>query len=164
MKKVTEKYEGMKDLEVSTTGNTGWRGFHDSESKWNEGWRLNPFGEKAGKPRVFDVATDKSGQTFARTGTFQDDITSFRNPGKTAAEVDAEIKKVFDPLTEATEKVKTELANNTKRVESRKKRLDIYKKKLKGDTPETMDAKIKEIRENKKWAKDNDIATKLSQR
>jgi hypothetical protein len=107
MKKVTEKYEGMKDLEVSTTGNTGWRGFHNSESKWNEGWRLNPFGEKAGKPRVFDVATDNNGQTFARTGTFQDDITSFRNPGRTAAEVDAEIKKTFDPLNEATENVKT---------------------------------------------------------
>lgn len=164
VKKVTDKYEGMKDLEVSTIGNTGWRGFHNSESKWNEGWRLNPFGEKAGKPRIFDVATDKNGQAFARTGTFQDDITFFRNPGKTAAEVDAEIKKMFDPLTDATEKVKTELANNSKRIESRKKRLEIYKKKLNGDTTESMDAKIKEIKSNKKWADDNDIATKLTQR
>lgn len=164
MKKVTEKYEGMKDLEVSTTGNTGWRGFHDSESKWNEGWRLNPFGEKAGKPRVFDVATDKSGQTFARTGTFQDDITSFRSPGKTAADIDAEIKKTFDPLVEATEKVKTEMSNNTREIESRKKKLEDYKKQMKGDTTESLDAKIDEIRQNNDWVVNNNIAVELPKR
>lgn len=164
MKKVTEKYEGMKDLEVSTTGNTGWRGFHNSESKWNEGWRLNPFGEKAGKPRVFDVATDKNGQTFARTGTFQDDITSFRNPGRTAAEVDAEIKKTFDPLNEATKKVQKDLNAESAKLESRRARVADFQKKLNGDTAETMDAKIKKINEDRQWMADNDIAKKLSDR
>lgn len=164
MKKVTEKYEGMKDLEVSTTGNTGWRGFHNSESKWNEGWRLNPFGEKAGKPRVFDVTTDKNGQTFARTGTFQDDITSFRRPGRTAAEVDAEIKKTFDPLNEATKRVKDGLEAESVKLESRRARVADFQRKLNGDTAETMDAKIKKINEDRQWMADNDIAKKLSDR
>lgn len=164
MKKVTEKYEGMKDLEVSTTGNTGWRGFHDKEAKWNEGWRMNPFGEKAGKPRVFDIATDKSGQTFARTGTFQDDITSFRRPGRTAAEVDAEIKKTFDPLNEATRKVKDDLEAESAKLESRRTRVADFQRKLNGDTAETMDAKIKKINEDRQWMADNDIAKKLSDR
>lgn len=164
MKKVTEKYEGMKDLEVSTTGNTGWRGFHDKEAKWNEGWRMNPFGEKAGNPRVFDVATDKNGQTFARTGTFQDDITSFRRPGRTAAEVDAEIKKTFDPLNEATKRVQDDLNTESAKLESRRTRIADFQKKLNGDTAETMDAKINKINEDRQWMADNDIATKLSNR
>lgn len=164
MQKVTSKYEGMKDLEISTTGNTGWRGFHDSSEKWNKGWRINPFGEKQGSARVFDVATDKSGQTFARTGTFEDDITSFRNPGKTAAGVDAEIKKMFDPLTEATEKVKTQLKEASEALEPRRERIAKFQKDLNGDTTKTMDAKIKEITDNRQWMLDNDIATKLSNR
>lgn len=164
MKRVTDKYEDMKDLEVSTTGNTGWRGFHNSESKWNEGWRLNPFGEKAGKPRVFDVTVDKKGQSFVRTGTLQDDITSFRNPGKTTADVDAEIKKTFDPLTEATKKVKDSLEAESVKLESRRTRVADFQRKLNGDTAETMDAKIKKINEDRQWMADQDIAKKLSDR
>ena len=132
VKDITSKYEDYKDWEVSTTGGLGWRGFKGSEGKWQ-----SPIGQTTGKARVFNVSNgydmlgNQTGKVFANRGKLEADVelTSANNPGKTVAQVDAEVdaykNQLLDPMKKESKFV---TARRTARENSVKKHEDLLQK------------------------------------
>ena len=132
VKNITSKYEDYKDWEVSTTGGLGWRGFKGSEGKWQ-----SPIGQTTGKARVFNVSNgydmlgNQTGKVFANRGKWEADVelTSANNPGKTVAQVDAEVdafkNQLLDPMKKESKFV---TARKTARENSVKKHEDLLQK------------------------------------
>lgn len=124
IKAVTSKYEDYKDWDVSTTGSFGWRGFKNSDNKWQ-----SPVGGKTGKARVFDVSQgydiwgNKTGKTLANRGKWESDVEldASNNPGKTSAQIDSQVKEfeenTFNKLRNTSERFKRKLSNKEKHVQ-----------------------------------------------
>lgn len=93
IKQITDKYEDLKDLDVSTESSFGWKGFKQ-DSKWQV-----PVGNKKGKARVFDISRgydmwgNPTGKTYAVRGKWEEDIelSQTGTPGRTVAEIDAQV-------------------------------------------------------------------------
>lgn len=134
IKSITSKYEDFKDWDVSTEGTIGWRGFKGTDNKWQ-----NPIGGKAGKARVFDVSQgydvwgNQTGKTFANRGKWEADVelTSANNPGKTVAEVNAEVdaykNQLLDPMKKESRFV---TARRTARENAVKKHEELLQRQI----------------------------------
>lgn len=180
LKKATiDKFE-LNDMELSTTSDNSWVGFDKNNGKsiFNPSrYRINPFGTKD-SPRVFDVEQtfnykghDKK-QTvkkeYVSRGKREDDIliSDTYSPGKTRAEVDAEIKAsesaILDDLRKQSSKVQKDLDAGNVKSKGRKTKLEEYRRLLNGDTESSLNDRIAQIKDNQVWFADSGNRSRFS--
>ena len=169
VKKVTtQKYENLRNLDISTNSDFGYRGFR-KDGKWQI-----PVGAKDGKMKIYDIAVDKQG-LYAKTKTFQDDqrISNIytdqgANKKLLSSEVDAQIKAdqqaLIDPMIKGSKNIEQGLTHNKEYLTKFEESLKGNKTTLNGRTSADLIQHRKNINDEADWLKTNDIRNKLAQR